>query len=97
MRLATFKTANDAGTTVGGYVDDCYLDLSAATGGAIPPDMIEFLELVGDPFLEFAKILQSKLAVDMNFQYVGMLLNNDHLGLAYTKPCSETTIPSLSA
>ena len=44
MRLATIKINNGADTTVGAYVNDCYLDLHAATGGAIPAEMIAFLE-----------------------------------------------------
>ena len=44
MRLATLKINNGADTTVGAYVNNCYLDLHAATGGAIPANMIDFLE-----------------------------------------------------
>ncbi|UCG73921.1 MAG: fumarylacetoacetate hydrolase family protein [Chromatiales bacterium] len=43
MRLASFNTPNGH-RTVGAYVQDCYVDLHALTDGALPNDMIAFLE-----------------------------------------------------
>jgi len=45
MKLATFKKNKAGGdTTVGAFVNDCYVDLHALSGGQLPDTMIGFLE-----------------------------------------------------
>ena len=43
MRLTTFKIHDASKTTIGAFVEGCYVDLNGLTGGALPDDMIEFL------------------------------------------------------
>lgn len=45
MRLATFTIIDGARRTIGAYVNDLYVDLNGLTDGALPADMISFLEL----------------------------------------------------
>jgi len=54
MRLATFKIDGGAKRTIGAYVNDLYVDLNGLTDGALPGDMIAFLEL-GEPGMARAR------------------------------------------
>lgn len=61
MKLASFRIKSSGATTVGALVDAGYVDLHAASGGALPGAMIEFLEQ-GDAALERARALAAKAA-----------------------------------
>ena len=43
MRLVTFR-ADDGAARLGAVVDDRVIDLAAATGGAVPSEMVAFIE-----------------------------------------------------
>ena len=48
MRLATFRIANGSNSTIGAFVDEHYVDLHALSKGALPDNMIAFLDLGAD-------------------------------------------------
>ncbi|MAF83219.1 MAG: fumarylacetoacetate hydrolase family protein [Gammaproteobacteria bacterium] len=47
MKLATFKNKAGGDATVGAWVNDCYIDLHALTGGQLPATMLDFLQQGG--------------------------------------------------
>ena len=54
MRLATFKINHGAADTIGAYINDCYVDLHALTGGSLPNNMMAFLAM-GDAGMQQAR------------------------------------------
>ena len=54
MRLASFTIDNNGKRTIGAYVNELYVDLNGATDGALPDDMIAFLE-TGDAGMAAAR------------------------------------------
>ena len=56
MKLASFIIKNGARKTIGGLVGEKLLDLHAVSGGALPPRMIDFLEM-GDRGMVLARDL----------------------------------------
>lgn len=62
MKLASFNIKSSGKATIGVVLDDgSYLDLHAASGGALPAAMIPFLE-AGDAALQQARALAAKAA-----------------------------------
>ncbi len=62
MKLASFRIRSGGKATVGVALQDgCYLDLHAASGGAVPDTMIAFLE-AGDSAMSQARALSVKAA-----------------------------------
>jgi len=54
MRLASFKIGGEREPTVGAFVEDSYIDLSALTGGELPRSMLDFLR-AGDSAMRKAR------------------------------------------
>ncbi len=54
MRLASFTIKADSTDTIGAFVDERYVDLHALTDGAVPADMIAFLQ-TGDVGMSAAR------------------------------------------
>ena len=59
MKLATFKIKGKETVTIGGLVNERYVDLHAFSDGALPADMIEFLK-GGDAAMAKARELLAK-------------------------------------
>jgi len=60
MRLATFRIDNGAKRTIGAFVNELYVDLHGLTDGALPADMLAFLEL-GDAGMAQAREIVQRL------------------------------------
>jgi len=60
MRLATFRTDNGATSTIGAFVEDHYVDLHALGNGALPDNMLAFLDMGAAGFAK-AKALLDEL------------------------------------
>lgn len=59
MRLASFTVKADSRVTIGAFVDDHYVDLHKATDGAVPADMIAFLNM-GDAGMSLVRKVLEK-------------------------------------
>ena len=57
MRLATFKTTTGSGPTMGVFVDGNYVDLHGLSNGALPDNMIGFLQMGGAGFVKARELL----------------------------------------
>jgi acylpyruvate hydrolase len=64
MRLTTFRINADRTQTIGAFINNCYVDLHAISGGALPDDMIAFLRL-GDAGMEQARAALQSVAADL--------------------------------
>jgi acylpyruvate hydrolase len=63
MRLASFATDGGRRRTIGAWLRDCYVDLPALTGGALPADMLAFLD-AGAPAMAAARAALSRAEFD---------------------------------
>ena len=64
MRLATFRIDNGARSTIGAFVEDQYVDLHALGNGALPDNMLAFLDM-GEAGFAKAKALLDELGEDV--------------------------------
>ena len=65
MKLATFKKNKAGGdTTVGAFVNDCYVDLHVLSGGQLPDTMIGFLQQ-GKAAMQTAQNVLDKIMNDL--------------------------------
>ncbi len=64
MRLATFRIDNGARSTIGAFVEENYVDLHALSDGALPDNMLAFLDM-GEAGFAKAKALLDDLGDDV--------------------------------
>ncbi len=64
MRLATFRIDNGARSTIGAFVEEHYVDLHALSKGALPDNMLAFLDM-GEAGFAKAKALLDELGEDV--------------------------------
>ena len=64
MRLATFRIDNGARSTIGAFVEEHYVDLHALSDGALPDNMLAFLDM-GEAGFAQAKALLDELGEDV--------------------------------
>ncbi len=58
MRLATFSTKNGTRPTMGAFVNEHYVDLHGLSNGALPDNMIGFLQLGDEGFAQARALLR---------------------------------------
>ncbi len=91
MRLATFTTKGQAKTTIGGLVDETYIDLHALSDGALPDNMLAFLK-AGKAAAAEAGALLSAAAAALQEQAAASLMIKDKR-YAYTAAEIELLAP----